>query len=58
MENNHGNMENNHGSSIGRVSGRRELLPSASEQILRPLRFQETRRGSGVCHFSFVSKIH
>ena len=41
------------GSSIDRVSGRRELLPSASEQILSPLRFQETRGGSGVRHFGF-----
>ena len=41
------------GSSIDRVSGRRELLPSASEQILIPLRFQETRGGSGVRHFGF-----
>ena len=41
------------GSSIDRVSGRRELLPSASEQILMPLRFQETRGGSGVRHFGF-----
>ena len=41
------------GSSIDRVSGRRELLPSASEQILNPLRFQETRGGSGACHFGF-----
>ena len=41
------------GSSIDRVSGRRELLPSASEQILFPLRFQETRGGSGACHFGF-----
>ena len=41
------------GRSMDRVSGRRELLPSASEQILSPLRFQETRGGSGVCHFGF-----
>ena len=40
-------------SLVDRVSGRRELLPSASEQILSPLRFQETRGGSGACHFGF-----
>ena len=45
------------GSSIDRVSGRRELLPSASEQILSPLRFQETRGGSGVCHFGFKDQV-
>ena len=45
------------GSSIDRVSGRRELLPSASEQILSPLRFQETRGGSGVCHFGFKAQV-
>ena len=45
------------GSSIDRVSGRQELLPSASEQMLSPLRFQETRGGSGVCHFGFKDQV-
>ena len=43
-------------SSIDKVSVERELLPSASEQILSPLRFQETRGGSGVFHFGFKDK--
>ena len=46
-------LRTNIGSSIDRVSGERKLLPSASERILCPLRFQETRGGSGVCHFGF-----
>ena len=45
------------GSSIDRVSGERELLPSASERILCPLRFQETRGGSEVCHFGFKAHV-